>query len=124
MSDLAEHTDPIVEKRCAACRGEVPPLDAADASRRLQGLGRGWRIDEGGRLEKAFTFPAFRQALAFVNRVGEVAEAEDHHPEIHLAWRTVRLALWTQAVGALTEIDFALAAKMDTVVESASSRAT
>jgi 4a-hydroxytetrahydrobiopterin dehydratase len=73
----------------------------------------GWRAVDGHHLEKEYTFPDFRTALAFVDRVGEVAEAEGHHPDLFLAWGRVRITIWTHKVDGLTESDFVLAAKAD-----------
>jgi 4a-hydroxytetrahydrobiopterin dehydratase len=73
----------------------------------------GWRIVENHHLEKEFTFPDFAEALAFVNRVGEVAEELDHHPDIYLAWGKVRVQTWTHTVNGLTGKDFDLADKIE-----------
>jgi len=72
-----------------------------------------WSVEEGRRLRREFRFPDFARALAFVDRVGALAEAEDHHPEILLGWGRVGILLWTHAAGGLTENDFVLAAKID-----------
>ena len=75
----------------------------------------GWEVVDG-HLSKSYTFPDFLQALAFVNRVGVLAEAANHHPEIELGWGRVRLELWTHDVDRLTQKDFALATEADKVV--------
>jgi 4a-hydroxytetrahydrobiopterin dehydratase len=91
----------------------VPPLKG-EALEALAGkLGGGWRVVDQHHLEKAFTFDDFRTALAFTNRVGEIAETEGHHPDIHLAWGRVALSIWTHKIDGLTESDFILAAKAD-----------
>ena len=69
-------------------------------------------------LEKEYRFPDFRSALAFTNRLGDLAEREFHHPDIHLAWGRVRLEIWTHKIRGLTESDFVLAAKADALAES------
>jgi len=69
-------------------------------------------IDEH-HLEKGFTFKNFREALAYTNRVGEIAEQQGHHPDIHLAWGQVKLQVWTHKIDGLTESDFVFAAKAD-----------
>src|SRR5258707_96949 len=74
----------------------------------------------GSRLEKEYRFPDFRQALAFVNRVGEIAEEEGHHPDFELGWGRVKLALWTHSIGGLSENDCILAAKADRALAAAS----
>ena len=76
-------------------------------------LGGGWQVVAGHHLEKEYRFKDFREALAFTNRVGELAESQGHHPDIHLAWGKVKLTVWTHNVDGLTESDFVLAAKAD-----------
>ena len=78
-----------------------------------QQLEAGWRVANEHHLEKEYTFPDFREALEFTNRVGEMAEKENHHPDIHLAWGKVKLTLWTHNIDGLSENDFILAAKAD-----------
>ncbi len=105
MSELAA-------KSCVPCRGGVPPLKGAE----LGGLQRqvpGWNVVEEHHLEKTFRFPDFRQALEFVNRVGNLAEEQGHHPDIFLAWGKVDVTIWTHKIDGLTESDFILAAKID-----------
>lgn len=76
-------------------------------------LPAGWRIVDDHHLEKEYAFPDFGQALAFVNRVGALAEEVDHHPDIYLAWGKVRIQLWTHTVNGLTRKDFSLAEKIE-----------
>jgi len=73
----------------------------------------GWRIVDDHHLEKEFTFPNFADGLAFVNRVGAVAEELDHHPDIYLAWGKVRIRTWTHVANGLTRKDFVLANKIE-----------
>lgn len=75
---------------------------------------RGWAL-EGAAIRKRFRFAHFRAALAFVNKVGDIAEAADHHPDITINYNRVTLVLTTHAAGGLTERDFALAAEIETV---------
>jgi 4a-hydroxytetrahydrobiopterin dehydratase len=84
-------------------------ISAQDAAQRANSL-PGWKI-ENGELVKTFAFKDFREALAFVNRTGELAEAAGHHPDIDIRYNKVRLALVTHDAGGLTEKDFDLAAK-------------
>ena len=81
--------------------------------RNLYGRLQGWSMLNEHHLEKEYRFPDFRQALAFVNRLGEAAEQEGHHPDIFLAWGRVKVTLWTHSVGGLTDKDFTLAAQAD-----------
>jgi len=69
-------------------------------------------------ITKTFTFPDFRQALAFVNKVGEMAEEQGHHPDIYLTWGKVEIRTWTHKIDGLTESDFILAAKIDQLARS------
>jgi 4a-hydroxytetrahydrobiopterin dehydratase len=78
-------------------------------------LGRGWRVIDGHHLEKQFAFKDFKQALEFTNRIGALAEAQDHHPDIALAWGKVGVTLSTHSVGGLSENDFILAAKVESL---------
>lgn len=90
----------------------MQPLDAR-AIESLLAQVKGWDVVDGHHLRKAWKFPDFRSALAFVNRVGEVAETEGHHPDIALGWGRVEITLSTHAARGLTENDFILAAKID-----------
>jgi 4a-hydroxytetrahydrobiopterin dehydratase len=74
-----------------------------------------WRVVGGHHLARDLRFTDFAQALAFVNRVGELSEAEGHHPDIHLGWGRVGLEIWTHSIGGLSESDFVLAAKIDRI---------
>ncbi len=102
----------LAEKHCVPCRGGVPPLAGAE----LDALARQvpeWKVVDGHHIVRAFKFPDFRQALAFVNSVGELAEEQGHHPDILLAWGKAEITTWTHAIIGLTESDFILAAKID-----------
>ena len=84
---------------------------------RLTGeLGGGWRVIDEHHLEKEYPFQDFKQALAFANKVGQVAEEENHHPDILLRWGKVKLTVWTHSINGLTESDFVLAAKADRAI--------
>jgi 4a-hydroxytetrahydrobiopterin dehydratase len=111
----------LAERQCTPCKGGVPPLAGAELDRLLGQLGSGWRIVDGHHLEKQYKFKNFRDALAFTNRVGELAEAQGHHPDIYLAWGSVRLSIWTHKINGLTESDFVFAAKSDGVMPGAGS---
>jgi 4a-hydroxytetrahydrobiopterin dehydratase len=107
----------LSEKSCVPCKGGVPPLAGSELNRFLQELNAdsegGWKAIEGHHLRKVYEFPDFLSALAFTNRIGALAEAEGHHPDIHLAWGKVGVEIWTHKIDGLTESDFVLAAKTD-----------
>jgi len=103
----------LAQKECIPCKGGVPPLKGRELSNLLEKLGNGWKVIDEHHLEKEYTFPNFRQALDFTVRVGELAEAQFHHPDIYLAWGKVKLMIWTHKIDGLTESDFIWAAKAD-----------
>lgn len=99
-------------KHCKPCEGGTPPL----AGEQLDAFARqvqGWEVPDGRKLVKSFKFPDFRKALEFTNRVGELAEQEQHHPDIFLSWGKVRIELSTHKIKGLSENDFILAARID-----------
>lgn len=102
----------LSQKHCVPCEGGVPRLTGAAAKLLLDDLD-GWRLVDDHELRKVFVFPDFVSALGFVNAVGELAEQEGHHPDVHLSWGRVELELLTHAIGGLSENDFILAAKID-----------
>jgi 4a-hydroxytetrahydrobiopterin dehydratase len=103
----------LADKACVPCRGGVPPMERSEAERLLAQLDEGWRFNDAGHLERAFEFDDFADALAFANRVGEIAEAEKHHPDLHVSWGRCAVEIWTHKIAGLTESDFYLAAKTD-----------
>jgi 4a-hydroxytetrahydrobiopterin dehydratase len=88
-------------------------MDRSAAEEMLRQLDSGWSLNEGGHLERLYNFKDFAQALAFVNKIGAVAEEEGHHPDIYLAWGRCRIEIWTHKIKGLTESDFFMAAKVD-----------
>jgi 4a-hydroxytetrahydrobiopterin dehydratase len=100
-------------KECVPCKGGVPLLKGREVAELLDRLAGGWQVVNEHHLEKEYRFKDFRSALAFTNRVGELAEAQGHHPDIHLSWGKVTLTIWTHRIDGLTESDFILAAKAD-----------
>ena len=102
----------LAEKDCVPCKGGIPPLKGEDL-RKLASQMEGWHVVNEHHLEKEYKFKDFREALGFTNRVGELAEAQGHHPDIFLAWGKVKLTVWTHKIDGLTESDFVLAAKAD-----------
>jgi len=102
---------------CIPCRGGVPPLKGAELQALSKKLGGSWRVVKEHHLEKEYAFKDFKEALAFTNAVGQIAEREGHHPDIYLAWGKVGLSIWTHKIDGLTESDFVLAAKADEAFE-------
>jgi len=106
----------LASKQCVPCRGGVPPLAGAQLTELLDQLGDSWEVINEHHLAKEFTFPDFAAALAYVNRVGALAEDQGHHPDLHLAWGRVRVEIWTHKIDGLTESDFIFAARSDALV--------
>ncbi len=106
MTDLAA-------KQCVPCKGGVPPLAGEELRKLHAELGGDWRLVDDHHLEKEYRFKNFQEALDFTNRVGAMAEEQNHHPEIWLTWGRVKLTIWTHKIDGLTESDFVWAAKAE-----------
>lgn len=102
----------LSSKQCVPCRGGVPPL-RGDEIQPLQAQLNGWEVVLQHHLKKNYGFANFAEALNFVNRVGELAEEQGHHPDICFGWGKVEVTIWTHKIDGLTESDFILAAKID-----------
>jgi 4a-hydroxytetrahydrobiopterin dehydratase len=102
----------LASKTCVPCRGGVPPLKGKELESLHQQVAQ-WKVVNEHHISRAFSFPDFKQALDFVNRVGALAEAQGHHPDILLAWGKAEITLWTHKIDGLTESDFIMAAKID-----------
>ncbi len=103
----------LAAKQCVPCKGGVPPLSGKALEELQTKLGAGWQVAREHHLEKEFAFKNFREALAFTNRIGELAETQNHHPDICLAWGKVKVTIWTHKIDGLTESDFVFAAKVE-----------
>jgi 4a-hydroxytetrahydrobiopterin dehydratase len=111
-------TDELRAKPCTPCRGGIPPLTLAEAEGYLR-QAPGWTlIDDGRRIERGFTFRNFKEALDFVVRVGNLAEAEGHHPDIWFGWGWAKVSWHTKKIRGLHENDFIMAAKTNDVAAS------
>jgi 4a-hydroxytetrahydrobiopterin dehydratase len=102
----------LAKKTCVACHGGMPTTPAEEIPGLLAQL-EGWRVEGGKKLVKTFKWKDWLDTIRFVDRIGDVAEREDHHPNLYVAWGRVDVTIWTHAVDALTENDFILAAKID-----------
>ena len=102
----------LAKRQCVPCRGGVPPLKG-DEIAKLSGQLAAWEVVKEHHLRKEYKFNDFGEALLFVNRVGELAEAQGHHPDICFGWGRAEVTIWTHKIDGLTESDFILAAKID-----------
>ncbi len=103
----------LTQKKCVVCEGAETPLIRAEAEIFLKQT-PGWIIsDDGKKISREFQFKDFRESMAFINKVAEIAESEGHHPDTHCFYSRVKLELWTHAIDGLFENDFIVAAKID-----------
>jgi 4a-hydroxytetrahydrobiopterin dehydratase len=110
-------TETLAEKTCTACRGGIPPL-TRDQAQRLQAQAPNWELaDDAHRIERRFRFRNFRESLAFVQEVGELAESEGHHPDISFGWGYTTVSLTTKKIKGLHENDFIMASKIDRMLD-------
>ena len=105
MSELAS-------RQCVPCRGGVPPLNGEEIAKLSPQL-QGWDVVNEHHLTKSYKFSNFVEAQEFVDRVGELAEEQGHHPDICFGWGRAEISIWTHKINGLTESDFILAAKID-----------
>ena len=107
-------TTNLAQQHCAPCEGGTKPMTLAQVKAQI-GQAPGWHVVDGDPLKIAreLRFKDFAQAMAFVNRLAEVAEAEGHHPDFCVSWNRVELELVTHAIGGLSENDFIMAAKIN-----------
>ncbi|HNR31180.1 MAG TPA: 4a-hydroxytetrahydrobiopterin dehydratase [Candidatus Hydrogenedentes bacterium] len=103
----------LARRRCVPCRGGISPLKGEPLLRLHRELDSGWALIDDHHIEKRFKFPDFAGALAFTNAVGAIAEEQNHHPDILLAWGNVTVTVWTHKINGLTESDFIFAAKTE-----------
>lgn len=114
MSELAQ-------RACVPCKGGVPPLTGEQMAPLLAQLGEGWRVVEHNDakrgavmiLMRTYKFENFAEAMQAAVRIGEMAEEQQHHPDLHVAWGRLTVEVWTHKIGGLTESDFIFAAKCD-----------
>jgi len=105
----------LAKRACVPCRGGIPPLAGEAIDALLAKLTPDWKVIDGHHLEAEYPFSAYRTALDFTRQVGELAEAEGHHPDLYLVWGKVKVTLWTHKIDGLTESDFIFAAKTDQI---------
>lgn len=106
----------LSDKKCAACEGGTPPLEAERVKEYMAELNGGWGVLDKKKIKKEFKFKNFKEAIIFVNKIAEIAESEGHHPDIHIFYNQVIIELWTHAVGGLSENDFIMASKIDKLI--------
>lgn len=117
MSELAQ-------RACVPCRGGVPPLTSAEMAPLLAKIDDAWRVVERpdakrgtiSLLARTYRFDDFAGALRAADRIGAMADEQQHHPDLHVSWGSLGVEIWTHKIGGLTESDFIFAAKCDGLV--------
>lgn len=109
-----QSTEELVKKKCLPCEGGVDACPIDEARQQLKQLSGWYLTHDGERIRRDWKVKDFMTGIDFFNRCAEIAEAEDHHPDLHIeGYRNVWIELWTHAIGGLSENDFILAAKID-----------
>jgi 4a-hydroxytetrahydrobiopterin dehydratase len=106
----------LKDKTCVPCRGGTPPMNLGEANENLASVPEWVLTDDATRIERNFKFKNFVEANQFVNRIGEIAETEGHHPDISFGWGYARIVFLTHVINGLHENDFIMAAKVDALV--------
>ena len=113
----------LADNSCVPCRGGVPPLTDDEAQELLRQIGAGWTLNAEGHLEREYGFKNFNEAMALANAVAAIADDEDHHPDLTIAWGKCGVEIWTHKISGLTESDFYFAAKVDRAAAAMASAA-
>jgi 4a-hydroxytetrahydrobiopterin dehydratase len=103
----------LADQQCVPCRGGVPPLASQRIAELLPQLEPGWASVRDHHLRKTYKLRDFKSALAFIDRIGAMAEEQGHHPDLQLSWGKAVVEIWTHKIDGLTESDFIFAAKCD-----------
>ncbi len=110
-----ESLDNLSDMECIPCKGGVPPLSEEESGAFLSQIHEDWEVVENHHLTRTWTFPDFASALKFTNQLGEICEQQNHHADFELGWGRVVSVIYTHKIDGLTESDFVLAAKFDTI---------
>ncbi len=106
----------LLSKKCVPCNEDLPPLKKSEAEEYLKEVPE-WNLrDNSKKIVREFKFSSFKDAIKFVDTVAKIAEQEGHHPDIHINYKKVNLELTTHNIGGLSENDFIIAAKIDSVL--------
>lgn len=113
---MTETKEELLSKKCKPCEGGVDPLSKEGSEKFLSSLSDSWKLSDDAKwISAEWKFPNYKSAWDFINEVGRIAESENHHPDIVLKWGYARIDLSTHAIGGLSENDFIVAAKIDSI---------
>lgn len=107
----------LADQKCIQFKKGLLPLGAEEINDYLSQLSQTWKTVNFHHLEKEFKFLNYKEAISFINKIGEIAEKENHHPDLYLSWGLVKVRIWTHKIDGLTENDFILAAKIDDIIQ-------
>ena len=107
----------LVSKQCVPCKGGVPPLTKFEAEQFAQQVSAWALVEDAHHIERTYKFKNFVEALAFVNKVGELSEREGHHPDITFGWGYAKVVFYTHKIKGLHENDFIMAAKTNQLLD-------
>lgn len=105
----------LTNKTCVPCKGGIPPLRPDEIKKYLPEISDKWEVVENRRLKRKFLFKDFKEAMVFVNKVANLANQQEHHPDIYIFYSVVTIELWTHAIAGLHENDFIMAAKINEI---------
>lgn len=103
----------LKEKKCVPCEKGVSPMNDDQIKKNIREVSIGWKVVESKKIFKEFPFPNFKQGMEFANKVAQIANEENHHPDICIHYSNVEIELSTHAIDGLSENDFIMAAKID-----------
>lgn len=106
----------LASKHCVPCEGTEKPFNEEQVKIYMPALSLSWTVIDGKKISQQFKFKNFPEAIAFVDKIVPVAEAEGHHPDLHIYYNNVTVELWTHAIGGLSENDFIMAVKIESLV--------
>ncbi len=105
----------LSKKKCIPCEGNVPPLTPDKIAGLKKEIKSDWIVENNLKLKKEYLFANFKQTMAFVNKVADIAEEEGHHPDMKVSYSKAEIELWTHSINGLSENDFIMAAKIDKI---------
>lgn len=105
----------LKNKHCVPCEGGVKPLSKEEIMVYSKGISAEWKVVDNERIKREFTLKSFMKSISFIQQIAEIADSEDHHPDMHVYYKDVVIELSTHAIGGLSDNDFIMAAKIDDI---------
>ena len=103
----------LADQKCIPCTGTIPPLEEEKIKKLLVEIHEDWSLNSLGHLQRSVQLANFNQAMKLANEIAEIAEQENHHPDIYVSWGVCKIEIWTHKIDGLTDSDFIFAAKVD-----------